>query len=683
MMKNDLDFIRDKIENSGVKAPDDMDEAYVKNLLEGVEPNPAAAAEPIVKKKHKVLRFAIPAVAALLVITITLTLILRSRPEPSIALSPIEVEPSGGLSLKQFNNYDEVKTEVERLRTVNNRRYDDVIIEEDAYSSNEGSAKRGSSGSGSASGSTGGASSQPASHNETYIQVSGVEEADVILTDNHYIYCIEHNYSGFDKIVIFSAEGKDARRVAAIDAYTETGTATADEATQIPMHAADYCGISDLYLNGDRLIAICDYTDTESTEGVITMTRVNVYDVSDIEHITMLDSFSQSGSYTSSRMIDDTLYLVGTYTPWGDDVIPCCGSVPRELPADCIYGLAEGNSESFLMISAYNTVEKSGKTESKAILGGVDDIYCNKDHLYVYASYWNSDDDENVYYDRGLTDSQILKVSLNDGLAFDAYAVVSGTIDDQYALDESNGNLRVATTSTTRDWATVNNLYVLDENLRVIGSVTGFAEDESIKAVRYIGDTAYVITYEQTDPLFVIDLSTPTAPAILGEVKITGFSTMLVPVDENTLLGIGLATESGDESSMEVQSGLKLALFDISDKAHPKVLDSRTYDECYSPVQENPKALVVNPQRGDYVIPLNYAHWEEYRNSTGVYDYKTEYIGGMLNFKIENGEIVEIDRYRSDEVEEFERCAYVGDIVYMTYYDNSHQLQLKSVSYVK
>ena len=85
---------------------------------------------------------------------------------------------------------------------------------------------------------------------------------------------------------------------------------------------------------------------------------------------------------------------------------------------------------------------------------------------------------------------------------------------------------------------------MLDSGLNQIGAVEGFAKDESIKAVRYMGDTAYVITYEETDPLFVIDLSTPSDPQILGKVKISGFSTMLVPIDENTVLGIGYNTDN-------------------------------------------------------------------------------------------------------------------------------------------
>ena len=322
------------------------------------------------------------------------------------------------------------------------------------------------------------------------------------------------------------------------------------------------------------------------------------------------------------------------------------------------------------MLSAYNTLDFSTQTESKSILGAVDDIYCNESHMYIYSTVWN---DSNYR-----SNTQILKADLTDGIEFTAYTEVDGTIDDQYALDEYDGNLRVATTSYD-EWSDSNNLFVLDESLSVIGSVTGFAKNESIKAVRYLGDTAYVITYEQTDPLFVIDLSDPTAPAILGEVKISGFSTMLVPIGGDKLLGIGYHTENEDYTTLEVQEGLKLALFDVSDKTNPQVLDSMSFVNCDSPVQYNPKALVYNPDRGDYVIPLNYSDWGHYDSKTGEYVYVDEYHGGVLNFRVNGDKLEEISRYTTD-YEEVDRCVYVGDDIYMTYYDNN-TLNIDSVPY--
>ena len=422
--------------------------------------------------------------------------------------------------------------------------------------------------------------------------------------------------------------------------------------------------MEEIYLRDDRLIVLCTGWDDSCDR-----TIVQVYDVSDIDNITLLDSMKQSGGYRSGRMIGDTLYTVSSYTPYDDRIIPVCGrgEDPDAVPADCIYTTENNDSESFLVVSAYDTLDFSAQTESKSILGAVDDIYCNENHLYIYTTVWENGDYSYWYDGNTSVDSQILKLDLTDGIRFTAYTSVPGQIDDQYALDEYDGCLRVATTTTAG--RNSNNLYVLDENLNQVGSVTGFAKNESIKAVRYLGDTAYVITYEQTDPLFVIDLSDPTAPEILGEVKISGFSTMLVPVGEDKLLGIGYHTENEDYSDMEVQEGVKLALFDISDRANPTVLDSKSYVDCYSEVQYNPKALVCNPERGDFIMPLNYEHWGYYDAETWEYVYDDEeFYGGVLNFRVDGDHLTEISRFRAD-CDSIERCVYVGDYIYMTHYE--------------
>ncbi|MBQ3330717.1 MAG: beta-propeller domain-containing protein [Ruminococcus sp.] len=677
-MKKDIDYIRDKVENSGVHAPEDMDEKYVADSIGNVYPKLDAARQE--KPKRKGWKIALSATAAVLVLTLVLGIALNSA---GVFNRSRSVQLPGGLALKQYSSYDQVKEEVSRIRREKNGGsfldylpgkyrsgddYAEYYVEDGELAAEEYSSgsSNGSSGS-SATGSSGGSS--PQSHSETYEQVEGVNEADIIKTDGRYIYCVD----SFDtqKIVIFSARGKDSARVAAID-ITKQKAATEDEAD---FNYESYYGygpvIKELYLKDDRLIVLCnDWEDS------CERTMVQVYDISDIDRITMLDSMTQSGGYDSSRMIGDMLYTVSSYYPYQDRMIPCCGrgEEPEAVPANCIYSLAEHGagelSDEFLVLSAYHTLDFSVQTESKSILGAVDDIYCNESHMYIYSTVWN----DNNYR----SNTQILKADLTDGIEFTAYTEVNGTIDDQYALDESDGKLRVATTSYD-DWSDSNNLFVLDESLNVIGSVTDFARYESIKAVRYRGDTAYVITYEETDPLFVIDLSDPTAPEILGEVKISGFSTMLVPIGGDRLLGIGYHTENESYTTLEVQEGLKLALFDVSDKANPQVLDSASFVNCNSVVQYNPKALVYNPDRDDYIIPLNYSDWGHYDAKTGEYVYVDEYHGGVLNFRVNGDKLEQISRYSTD-YEEVDRCVYVGDDIYMTYYDND-TLSIDSVPY--
>ena len=686
-MKNEMDFLKDKINESGVKAPDDMDERYVLDTLREVTPKPIAL-EP--KKKRFNWKPLVAAAALVLVAAVGTVIGVRIYQQNLIKDSTITL--NGGLSLRQFNSYDELKAEVDRIHAERQRTDPGEVINgiADFFSGNFGAkadhynggytSDRDMAAESSQTGSTGSSSGSSAasdSHSETYKQVDGVDEADIIKADGKYIYCADGSY-----ITIFSAEGDASEKVATLNTMTQN-VATADEADRRPDF--DYEGyyhayyVTDLYLRGDRMIAVCKDNSYYGDMGYTTV--VHVYDISDIYNIKELDSMTQSGYYTSSRMIGDTLYTVSSYTPYSNRYIPYCGAggSPEEIPASCIYAVENPDSESSLVVSAYDTADFSAQTESKVIFGGAQDIYCNLENLYVYATdYDYSDTGWFQGFHPTNAKSRILKISLTDGLSFTAYTEIDGVIDDQYALDEYNGNLRVATTSV-KNGRDVNNLYVLDENLGVIGSVNGFAPDESIKAVRYMGDTAYVITYEETDPLFVIDLSDPRSPEILGEVKISGFSTMLVPVDENTILGLGYYTEEKEYTDLEVQEGFKLALFDVSDKAHPQVLDSLSFVDCDSSVQYEPKALVYNPDRNDFVVPLNYHHYGDY-DDHGEFIADEDYHGGMLNFKVENGRIKVVDQYKADFTYDVERCVYVGDTIYMTY-QGYYGLAIDSVKY--
>ena len=188
-------------------------------------------------------------------------------------------------------------------------------------------------------------------------------------------------------------------------------------------------------------------------------------------------------------------------------------------------------------------------------------------------------------------------------------------------MDERNGYLRVVSLDLDVK-AEHTKLTVLDENMKNVGSVGKIAKGEECKAVRFLDDTAYIITYRNTDPLFAVSLKNPKKPKLLGAVEISGFSSMMGPVGKNKVLGIGYS-ESRDGT---VENKLKLVLFDVSDPMKPKVADTKKINK-YSNVMDQPRALVYNPERGDYIIPLE-SSGEETQN------------GGMLNFKIENGKFV-------------------------------------------
>ncbi len=165
----------------------------------------------------------------------------------------------------------------------------------------------------------------------------------------------------------------------------------------------------------------------------------------------------------------------------------------------------------------------------------------------------------------------IHKIGIDDGkIEYTAKGEIDGQLLNQFSMDENKDYLRVASTVNiwNRKRIQYNNVYVLDDDMEVVGSLTGIAPDEKIYSTRFLGDKLYMVTFKQIDPFFVIDLSDVTNPEIAGELKIPGYSDYLHPYDENHIIGIG--KEADYEGKV---GGLKIALFDVSDISNPIEID--------------------------------------------------------------------------------------------------------------
>ena len=172
--------------------------------------------------------------------------------------------------------------------------------------------------------------------------------------------------------------------------------------------------------------------------------------------------------------------------------------------------------------------------------------------------------------------------------------------------------------------------------------------------MKYVDNYAYVITYENTDPLFIINLSNVKKPKFMGNVEVDGFSSMLVNVGGDQLLGVGYNTYFDDDNT-ERTDGLKFVLFDVSDPLEPKVLDERVYRTVSSEAQYNPKALVENKEKGYYAVPV-------------VNDKNTQ--KGAIVVSVKDGKIVEKENYTSKLKKSSyggmnTRVTYVGDYYYL------------------
>jgi uncharacterized secreted protein with C-terminal beta-propeller domain len=196
---------------------------------------------------------------------------------------------------------------------------------------------------------------------------------------------------------------------------------------------------------------------------------------------------------------------------------------------------------------------------------------------------------------------------------FLASGIVPGRLLNQFSMDEHEGFFRIATTEGEA-WdernPSANHLFVLNQEMQTVGSVEDLARGERIYSARFMGEKAYIVTFKETDPLFVLDLSEPTKPAVLGELKIPGFSNYLHPYDENHLIGFGqhtiLVKEKGDLEPRVLTDGVKISMFDVTDPLNPKEMFTEIIGGrgTYSPLNHDHKALLFNKKKNIFAFPI-------------------------------------------------------------------------------
>lgn len=257
----------------------------------------------------------------------------------------------------------------------------------------------------------------------------------------------------------------------------------------------------------------------------------------------------------------------------------------RYLPEDII--------DQIQKLSAYSISSETKLSELELILESYYNLLAQSEQAIIRDNITNNRED---YLNRNKNNRQstkIVKIKL-DGFQIVASNEITGDLLNQFSLDEYNNNLRVATTTqdSTSNSESINTVYVLDGNLQIIGEVTNLGLNEKIYSVRFINNNAYVVTFRETDPFYVLDLSEPTKPQVKGQLKIPGYSSYLHRVDENKILGVGL--ESGR---------LKLSLFDVSDPENPKEVAKYLLDEYSSDVLSNHHAFLHDPVHRVFFIP--------------------------------------------------------------------------------
>ena len=272
-------------------------------------------------------------------------------------------------------------------------------------------------------------------------------------------------------------------------------------------------------------------------------------------------------------------------------------------------------------------MENPEDINKKVVAGNGDNIYMSLENLYIAET------------DKGNTN--VHKFSLEEGeISYLGDMEVPGKVLNQFSMDEHNTYFRIAT--TIGDFGS-NNVYIYDSELNQVGKLENLAKGERIYSARFMGNKGYLVTFRRIDPLFVIDLSSPRFPKVLGELKIPGYSDYLHPYDENHLIGIGKDTSENSFGGVSIR-GVKLALFDVSDvnspkQLHQEIIGGRGTD---SEVLRDHKAFLFDKDRNLLVLPIYFPGADYYEEGVfqGAYVYELTIYGGFdLLGKVEHQDI--------------------------------------------
>lgn len=457
-------------------------------------------------------------------------------------------------------------------------------------------------------------------HSTTNNQVEGVDEADIVKTNGTHIYSITEN-----NIVIVNIEDPTKLK----------------EETKIRL-GSDYYPMQ-LFLTEETLIVLAQKNTfqavpyEQSSNDIArmsmpmdSMTTALFYDIANPAVPKLQREVGTEGHMSGARLTDGTLYYVTNVYPnfWimeeqeNTELRPYSydsekGGTVEPLPYEDLSILPNSKEATYSIITALD-VSNPEKNEviTKGYLGGSEQIYMSKNNLYLTSSiYEEGNFTDKMFWNPGSMDTEVFKFTLDKtAIQFVASNRLKGHILNQFSMDEYDGYFRAVTTkgnSWSENEVSENNLFILDEGMNLVGSLTGLAKDERIYSARFIGDKAYMVTFKETDPLFVIDTATPTSPKVLGELKIPGFSNYLHPLDENHLIGFGyetrIDTQSGGKEPLVMTEGMKISLFDVSDLANPKEKDTEVIGDqgTYSPIQYDHHALFEHQENHLYGFPIS------------------------------------------------------------------------------
>ena len=434
-------------------------------------------------------------------------------------------------------------------------------------------------------------------YSATNIQVQGVDEADIVKSDGEYLYVV----SGTTIYILKAYPANQAQALSKIELETYGAQIYVNDNKLVVLGNRNW-----FFTNGlieetgiaDQASSIYPYIYTEEM-------YVKTYDISDRTNPTLTRTLIINGTLSGSRMIADYVYLVVNQPiiQYSNEtnievILPkISGDQEKEIqPNQIRYIDVPDVYYRLTTILAVNLMDDTQDPTYESFLASqTTNMYVSLNNMYLVVpntNLWFIRDtgkelrDETLIYRINLDQEKITTI---------AEGSVTGYILNQYSMDEYNSYFRVATTEWKID-GSINNLFILDMNMNLVGQIKDLAQGERIYSARFIGDRCYLVTFRQIDPFFVIDVTNPNEPQVLGYLKIPGFSGYLHPYDQNHIIGIG-----------KEDNNLKLSLFDVTDVSTPtekaKYLVNADWSD--SPVLWDSKAFLFEKSKQLLALPVS------------------------------------------------------------------------------
>lgn len=474
----------------------------------------------------------------------------------------------------------------------------------------------------------------------TNIQVEGVDEADTVKTDGNFLYVVS-NYSIF---IIKAYPAESASVLSRIDLDGKPlALFISEDGEKLAVFESHYAGPT----FATEVLRSYYWPDMK------TQTTIWIYDISTKVDPIVSRNVTIDGFYYSSRMIGDYIYTVVNEPVWLDEEgikLPVIqvGTRVEEIPAfEIYYSNTTDYAYHYTTILAIN-IRDDGEppTRQTILVGATRNIYVSTGNVYITIPGkrdWETGDETTMIY----------RIEVEFGnIESKASGEVPGSILNQFSMDEYDGFFRVATTQGPV-WSgqSRNNVYILNMSLGIEGKLEGLAPGERIYSARFMGERCYIVTFRQIDPFYVIDLSDPTGPEVLGFLKIPGFSGYLHPYDDSHIIGIG-----------KQDSDVKLSLFNVTDVTAP--IEVAKYivpgDWSHTEVLSDHKAFLFDRSKNLLALPISINQYPD--SWQGAY---------VFNVSLEDGFVLRGNITHQDTATEYmwyqfqiRRILYIEEVLY-------------------